>query len=171
MRANNVWIVGNRVDAEVVRRSGKDFFFQARIEAHHDEVRAMLRRIVGAELIYSTQHNGQFGDLPTLITAGLLPPTSKRAIQPGIVFALQSARTHVVSAPLPNLCVTIAPANSHSMPLVGDARTRHRRQAASLVVWEKQNVHNRTVSSMQKILAEDAESRKIAHDISSYDDK
>ena len=33
----------------------------------------MLTRVSLAELLYSQQHEGRFGDLATLITAGLLP--------------------------------------------------------------------------------------------------
>jgi hypothetical protein len=33
----------------------------------------MLQRIALAQLVYSQQHNGRFGDMPALITAGLVP--------------------------------------------------------------------------------------------------
>lgn len=101
IRAGGVWIIGNQADAEVVRRAGKDFFFQARIEAHHDDVRNMLRRIVGAELIYSTQHNGQFADLPTLVSAGLLPPDIQTSDSTGYRFRITlgaDARSFSVAA-------------------------------------------------------------------------
>ena len=88
MRIRGAWIIGTRTDAELVRRAGKDFFFQARIEAHHDEVRNMLRRIVGAQLIYSSQHNGQFADMQTLINAGLLPPDIQTTDSTGYRFRI-----------------------------------------------------------------------------------
>lgn len=67
------WIVGDRENQAVVKKAGKQFFFNARIDTHHDEVQAMLTRISLAQLVYSQQHNGLFADLAALITAGLLP--------------------------------------------------------------------------------------------------
>src|SRR5262245_1242785 len=67
------WIVGDRENQTIVAKAGKDFFFNARIDTHHNEVQAMLQRIALAQIVYSQQHNGQFGDMATLITAGLIP--------------------------------------------------------------------------------------------------
>ncbi len=73
IRIDNNWIVGDKENHEIVKRAGKDFFFNARINTHHDEVQALLLRISVAQLLYSQQHAGKFGDLPTLILAGMLP--------------------------------------------------------------------------------------------------
>jgi hypothetical protein len=70
---NGGWIIGDKENQAIVKKAGKQFFFQARIDTHDDEVQAMLTRISLAELLYSQQHEGQFADLATLITAGLLP--------------------------------------------------------------------------------------------------
>lgn len=70
---NGEWIIGDKENLAVVKKAGKQFFFTARINTHHDEVQAMLTRISLAELLYSQQHEGLFADLATLITAGLLP--------------------------------------------------------------------------------------------------
>lgn len=67
------WIVGDREDFEVVKKGGKKFLFNARIDAHHSDVQDMLTRISLALLLYSQQHDGKFADLPTLIAAGMLP--------------------------------------------------------------------------------------------------
>ncbi|HEV7746540.1 MAG TPA: hypothetical protein VGO56_16200 [Pyrinomonadaceae bacterium] len=67
------WIVGDREGFEIVKKAGKKFFFNARIDAHHDDVQDMLTRISLALLLYSQQHDGKFADLPTLIAAGMLP--------------------------------------------------------------------------------------------------
>ncbi|HEV7681253.1 MAG TPA: hypothetical protein VGO68_03960 [Pyrinomonadaceae bacterium] len=72
-RLDGVWMVGDREGFEVVKKGGKKFFFNARIDAHHDDVQDMLTRISLALLLYSQQHDGKFADLPTLITAGMLP--------------------------------------------------------------------------------------------------
>lgn len=73
MRLDGVWVIGDKENQEIVKKAGKQFFFNARIDTHHDEVQAMLTRVSLAQLVYSQQHNGLFADLAGLITAGLLP--------------------------------------------------------------------------------------------------
>ena len=73
IRVNGQWIVGDKENQAIVRKAGKEFFFIARIDTHHNEVQEMLKRISLAQLIYSQQNNGQFGDLAALITKGLIP--------------------------------------------------------------------------------------------------
>jgi hypothetical protein len=68
-----VWIIGDKENQAIVKKAGKQFFFNARIDTHHDEVQAMLTRISLAQLLYNQQHNGLFADLATLISLGLLP--------------------------------------------------------------------------------------------------
>jgi hypothetical protein len=70
---DGAWVIGAREDLEIVKKSGKKFFFNARIDAHHSDVQDMLTRISLALLLYNQQHNGQFANLATLIAAGLLP--------------------------------------------------------------------------------------------------
>jgi hypothetical protein len=70
---DGAWMLGDKENLEIVKKAGKKFFFNARIDAHHGDVQDMLTRISLALLLYSQQHNGQFADLPTLIAAGLLP--------------------------------------------------------------------------------------------------
>jgi hypothetical protein len=67
------WIVGDKENQAVVKKAGKQFFFEARIETHHNEVQAMLQRINLAEQAYAMQHNNNFADLPTLMAASLVP--------------------------------------------------------------------------------------------------
>jgi hypothetical protein len=56
-----------------VKRLGKNYFFELRIETHHTEVQAMMGRIAQAQLVYSLQHNGDYADMDTLIKERLLP--------------------------------------------------------------------------------------------------
>ena len=67
------WIVGDKANQDIVSKAGKSFFFDARINTHHDEVQALLIKISLAQLVYSQQHAGKFGDLAALILAGLIP--------------------------------------------------------------------------------------------------
>jgi len=90
MRADGAWIIGDKENQEIVKKAGKQFFFNARIDTHHDEVQAMLTRISLAQLAYSQQHNGLFADLATLITAGLLPKDLEGTESTGYRFHINS---------------------------------------------------------------------------------
>ncbi len=70
---DSAWTIGDKENQAIVKKAGKQFFFNARIDTHHDEVQAMLTRVSLAELLYSQQHDGLFADLATLISLGLLP--------------------------------------------------------------------------------------------------
>ena len=72
-RIDGVWILGDRANEAIVKKAGKDFFFNARIETHHGEVQNLFQRITLAQVVYSQQHNGQYGNLAELIAAGLVP--------------------------------------------------------------------------------------------------
>lgn len=73
IKVNGTWVIGDRDNEAIVRKAGKNFFFNARIDTHHTEVQDMMTRITLAQVVYSQQHNGQFGNLAELITAGLVP--------------------------------------------------------------------------------------------------
>lgn len=73
LKVDGVWIVGDRENYEIVKKAGKQFFFNARIDAHHNDVQEMLTRISLAQVVYSQQNSGVFGDLPSLIAKGLVP--------------------------------------------------------------------------------------------------
>jgi hypothetical protein len=73
IKVDNGWIVGDRENLELVRKEGKKFFFEARINAHHSDVQDMLTRISLAQVVYAQGHNGQFGSMAELITAALVP--------------------------------------------------------------------------------------------------
>lgn len=73
IKLNNVWIVGDRENLELVKKDGKKFFFEARINAHHNDVQDMMTRITLAQVAYSQSHDGKFGNLAELISAGFVP--------------------------------------------------------------------------------------------------
>jgi hypothetical protein len=73
IKIDNSWIVGDRENLELVRKEGKKFFFEARINAHHSDVQDMLTRISLAQVAYAGTHNSQFGNMAELIAAGFLP--------------------------------------------------------------------------------------------------
>ncbi|HEV2708028.1 MAG TPA: hypothetical protein VGV59_19070 [Pyrinomonadaceae bacterium] len=73
IREKGVWIIGDRNGKKEIEKSGKKYFFEARIEAHHSDVESLLQRFAAVQLVYSAQHGGQFGDLKQLVAAGLMP--------------------------------------------------------------------------------------------------
>jgi hypothetical protein len=73
VREQGAWIVGDREQREFVRKRGKKFFYETRIEAHHADVEAMMRRIATAQVVFAAQNGGRFGDLAALVRAALIP--------------------------------------------------------------------------------------------------
>lgn len=74
VREKGAWIISaQESDRELVKKRGKNFFFEARIEAHHDDVEQMMQRIAAAQFVHASQHGGSFGTLEDLIKAGLVP--------------------------------------------------------------------------------------------------
>ena len=88
IKINDTWILGDRENFELVKKAGKQFFFDARINTHHNDVQDMLTRISLAQVVYSQQHNGQFADLPTLIAAGLVPKDIEGTASTGYRFRI-----------------------------------------------------------------------------------
>lgn len=71
---NGVWTILTVDEAAeaVIKKEGKNYFFALRIETHHSEAKAMLDRIAKAQIVYSAQNNGLYGDLPVLAEKKLL---------------------------------------------------------------------------------------------------
>ena len=86
VKANGFWIIGDPENQAIVKKAGKSFFFNARIDTHHNDVQDLLTRITLAEVVYSQQHNGQYANMPELITAGLLPKDLEGTESTGYVF-------------------------------------------------------------------------------------
>lgn len=73
IKIDNQWILGTREHLAEVQQSGKRYLFEARINAHHDDVQDMLTRISLGQVLYSQTRNGQFGNLAELVAAGVIP--------------------------------------------------------------------------------------------------
>jgi hypothetical protein len=91
MKIDNNWVVGDKDSLEVVKKAGKQFFFEARINAHHSDVQDMLTRISLAEVAYSQGHNGQFGNTAELITGGFIPKDLESTESTGYRFQVNRA--------------------------------------------------------------------------------
>jgi Domain of unknown function (DUF4878) len=73
IKLENSWVVGDKENLDLVKKEGKKFFFEARINAHHSDVQDLMTRISLAQVVYAQGHNGQFGNTAELIAAGLVP--------------------------------------------------------------------------------------------------
>ncbi|MEZ5428653.1 MAG: hypothetical protein R2747_20570 [Pyrinomonadaceae bacterium] len=89
-RENGVWIILT-LDEEaekVVKKEGKNYFFALKVETHQEEAKAMLERIFKAQLVYSAQHDGQYGDVETLISSQFLPEDIRTPESTGYNFVI-----------------------------------------------------------------------------------
>lgn len=71
----NVWTIQTLDERaeKIVKKEGKNYLFNLRIETHEREAKKMFDRIARAQMVFVAQNNGQYGDLPALVSAGLLP--------------------------------------------------------------------------------------------------
>jgi hypothetical protein len=91
MKLDNNWIIGDKENLELVKKAGKQFFFEARINAHHSDVQDMMTRISLAQVLYSQSHNGQFGNSAELIAAGVVPKDIEGVESTGYKFQINRA--------------------------------------------------------------------------------
>jgi hypothetical protein len=92
IRESGQWIIGDRENQAIVKKAGNHFFFKARIDTHHGEAKDVLARISLAQLAYYQQHNAVYGDMPTLITVGLLPKDIQGTDSTGYHFHIELAK-------------------------------------------------------------------------------
>ena len=91
MKLNNTWIIGDKENLELVKKAGKQFFFEARINAHHSDVQDMMTRISLAQVLYSQNHSGQFGNTAELVAAGVVPKDIEGTDSTGYKFQINRA--------------------------------------------------------------------------------
>lgn len=70
---HGVWLIGDRVGYNEVKKQGKKFLFEQRISGHEQDAEDMLKRIQVVQIAYAAQHDGVFGDLNALVDAGFVP--------------------------------------------------------------------------------------------------
>jgi hypothetical protein len=73
IKIDNAWIVGDKESLDLVKKAGKQFFAEARINAHHSDVQDMMTRISLGQVLYSQNRNGLFGNMAELVAAGVVP--------------------------------------------------------------------------------------------------
>lgn len=73
-KENGVWVILTVDESaeKLIKQEGKNYFYALRIETHQDEAKAMLDRISKAQIAYSAQNQGVFGEIPMLVESGFL---------------------------------------------------------------------------------------------------
>jgi hypothetical protein len=92
-RENGVWIIQSLDDAAEsrIKKEGKNYLYNVRIETHQDEARTMLDRLAKAEMVQAAQSDGQYSDIDTLVTAGFLPGDIKSSASTGYTYEVSVA--------------------------------------------------------------------------------
>lgn len=90
-RENGVWVILTVDDAaeKQIKEQGKNYFYQLRIDTHHDEARRMLDRVSKAELAYSVESQGIYAEMQALIERGFLPPDILASTTTGYNYAVK----------------------------------------------------------------------------------
>ena len=91
IKSKGIWIVGDPDSEAIVKKAGKRFFFDARIDTHHNDVQDMMTRITLAEIAHSAEKNGKFANLAELIKLGLLPKDLEGTESTGYRFAVNTS--------------------------------------------------------------------------------
>ncbi|HQZ81650.1 MAG TPA: hypothetical protein PLR83_00390 [Pyrinomonadaceae bacterium] len=89
-RVDGIWVI-QTADAQAeerIRKEGKNYFYNLRIETHEEEARIMLERIAKAQVAYAIQHDNAVADINELITAGLLPPDITSSASTGYSYSM-----------------------------------------------------------------------------------
>lgn len=71
-----------------IRREGRNYFFNLRMEIHEDDAREMLNRIAKAQIAYAAQNKGLYGEVQALISAGFLPADVKSSESTGYNYSI-----------------------------------------------------------------------------------
>lgn len=104
-RENGVWVILTADDEaeKQISKEGKNYFYTLRIQTHEEEARKMLERISKAELAYSLQNGGVYGDVPTLISVGFLPDDIQSSASTGYSYSVEltADKKHFSAAALP----------------------------------------------------------------------
>jgi hypothetical protein len=85
---NDKWVLltGDPQTESQAKREGKNYFFNLRMNVHHDEAQELIRKIVEAELAFALQNNGLCGELADLVKLKLVPENIENGLSIGYRF-------------------------------------------------------------------------------------
>jgi hypothetical protein len=102
-KEGDAWVIlsGDDKEESDSKKQGKAYFFNVRIDMHHQEVGFMFERIQKAQLVFSTDGKGFYGDRDVLVREGLLPVDINTSYSTGYIFNLvvsQDKKSYYVNA-------------------------------------------------------------------------
>ncbi len=89
-KEGDVWVIlsGDDKDEADAKKQGKNYFFNVRIDIHHQEAQNMLERIMKAQAVYVAQTKGLYGEMDILIRQGLLPVDVNSSFSTGYNYSI-----------------------------------------------------------------------------------
>lgn len=106
-REDSGWLIllVEREAEDAIKKEGKNYFFALRLDVRHAEAEAMMRQIAKAQMVYSIQNGGFYGDMKSLIENRLLSPDAENAALTGyrFVISLSSDKKSYTAAAEPEI--------------------------------------------------------------------
>ena len=90
-KVGGVWVIlsADEEAEKKIAKEGRNYFYSLKIETQQDEARKMLDRISKAEMVYSLQNGGTYGEIEQLIAAGFLPADVRSSDSTGYKYSIQ----------------------------------------------------------------------------------
>lgn len=89
-KVNGYWqiLAADEVTEARIKKEGKNYFYELRIDVRQDEAKKMLERVSKAQLAYSLQNNGNFAEVGKLIELGYIPDDILSSDSTGYVYRI-----------------------------------------------------------------------------------
>lgn len=89
-KVNGYWqiLAADEVTEARIKKEGKNYFYELRIDVRQDEAKKMLERVSKAQLAYSLQNNGTFAEVGKLIELGYIPDDILSSDSTGYVYRI-----------------------------------------------------------------------------------
>ena len=99
IKSDGGWVIGTLAEQETVKKAGSRYFVDALIDLNQDNMADILKRLIGMEAVYAQANNGAYGELKTLVAAGLMSDDMFDPRLSGYVFRLAiNGKTYVATA-------------------------------------------------------------------------
>lgn len=92
-REGKVWTILTVDESaeKIIRREGKNYFLNLKIETHQTEAKNMLNRIAKAQMVYAAQNGGLYADAAILVEKGFLPADALSSESTGYSYKISLA--------------------------------------------------------------------------------
>ncbi len=87
-KVGDAWVIQtvDEVAEARIKKEGKNYLRSLKIDSHQEDAKEMMERIAKAQLVYTMQSGGKFGDVDALVAAELLPEDIKTPASTGYVY-------------------------------------------------------------------------------------